>query len=420
MSAPTTAAPRTAARRAARLIPEPGPGRTLYWATLVNTVGSGMYITSSAIFFVRYLGLSAGRVGLALSAGGLIGLAAGLPAGRLADRRGPRDVFVGALLVQALAMALLVYTRSLWLLTADVTVAGLALTAAQAARGPLIRAAAAEGASILRAHLRAVANLGLTLGGSVGGLFIALDDRSLYPVLIWANAASYVLCAALGLRLPGPSPAAPRAAAAGERGAVLRDRHYLGITGVSLVMMLQVPVLPLVLPLWIYAHTALPHWLVAAAIPINTLMVAGLQMRITRGVDGTLDAARLMPRAGLAFLAGFALFAVIGGLPVWAGAAALVIAVGLYTLGEILHGTSSYELSLNLAPSGAVGAYYGVYTTGSQLGRAVSSGLVSVLCLDLGAPGWILLGALMTAAGLVTPAIARRALAAAAAVPGAA
>lgn len=412
MSEPPPA--RAAGGRLSRLIPARGPGRTLYWATLVNTVGTGMYITSSAIFFVKYLGLPAGRVGLALSVGGVLGMAAGLPVGRIADRHGPRLVFVGALLVQAAAMALLVLTTSFWVFAADAAVAGLAATSTSAARGPLIRAAGAsgtQGASILRAHLRAVGNIGVTLGGSVGGLVIALDDRSLYPLLVWGNAASFVLCALLGLRLPAtatsPSPSPRGAESAAERGGVLRDARYLGITAVSLVMMLQYPVLPLVLPLWVYAHTSLPHWLVATAIPINTLMVAGLQMRITRGVEGTAAAARLMPRAGVAFLVGFALLALIGTLPTPAGAAVLVLAVVVYTIGEILQGTSSYELSLNLAPPDAVGAYYGLYTTGTQLGRAISAGVVSVLCLDFGAPGWILLGALMTAAGLATPAITR-------------
>jgi multisubunit Na+/H+ antiporter MnhG subunit len=54
-------------------------------ATLVNTLGNGMFLTGGVIFMTRSIGLSAARVGVALTVGALAALMAGPVAGDLAD-----------------------------------------------------------------------------------------------------------------------------------------------------------------------------------------------------------------------------------------------------------------------------------------------------------------------------------------------
>jgi hypothetical protein len=55
-------------------------------AVLANTFGFGLVVTSSVLYFTRVVHLPVGRVGLGLTIAGLIGLAAGIPIGDLADR----------------------------------------------------------------------------------------------------------------------------------------------------------------------------------------------------------------------------------------------------------------------------------------------------------------------------------------------
>src|SRR5690349_18130437 len=74
------------------LLPEPGPIRTLALATLVNTVGSGLWMVSSALFLTRSIGLSVAQTGLALTLVALVSLVSSTPVGYLADRLGPRGV----------------------------------------------------------------------------------------------------------------------------------------------------------------------------------------------------------------------------------------------------------------------------------------------------------------------------------------
>jgi MFS family permease len=387
-------------------MPEPGAGRLLYWATLVNAAGTGMYVASSAIFFVNYVGMPAGQVGLGLSIGGLIGLLSGFPVGHLADRRSPRAVYAISLAAEAAAMTALVFVRSFWAFVAVATLMALTAMSSSVARGKVVRGSATGRPARLRAYLRSIGNIGLTFGGGVAGVVIAVGSRPLYPLLILANAVSFGLCALLVLRLPR-APVTVTDPAKG-RWAVLRDLPFLGVTAVNLVMTLQYPILTLILPLWILTRTDLPRWLIAAAILVNTIMVALLQVRLARGVDSTASAAKSMVRAGFAFLAGFALMAALGWWSIWLAAPLLIGAVVVFTFGEIYYSTASNELSFNLAPAAVQGQYLGVYFTAAGLARVVSPALATFLCLGLGFPGWVLFGLLMLTAGLLTPIIVRR------------
>lgn len=69
--------------------------RTLAWATLVNTVGMGLWSAGAVLFLTRNAGLSPESVGLGLTIAALVGLSASVPLGNLADRWDPRSLRVG-------------------------------------------------------------------------------------------------------------------------------------------------------------------------------------------------------------------------------------------------------------------------------------------------------------------------------------
>ncbi|MFD6729924.1 MFS transporter, partial [Micromonospora aurantiaca] len=51
-------------------LPPPGPLRTLAYATLVNTVGAGLWLAGGALYLTRDVGLSATSVGAGLTVAG--------------------------------------------------------------------------------------------------------------------------------------------------------------------------------------------------------------------------------------------------------------------------------------------------------------------------------------------------------------
>ncbi|MFD0633359.1 hypothetical protein ACFQ9X_19125 [Catenulispora yoronensis] len=74
----------------AGLVPERGPRRVLALATALAMTGYGIYLTASVLYFTRAMGLAPSRVGVGLTVAGAVALAAGVPVGHLADRRGSR------------------------------------------------------------------------------------------------------------------------------------------------------------------------------------------------------------------------------------------------------------------------------------------------------------------------------------------
>jgi hypothetical protein len=392
------AAGRFIRRMAETTIPEAGPGRTMFWAMLVNMAGSGMYLTSSALFFVRHVGLSAASVGLGLTIGRLTGLSASIPVGRLADRRGSREIYVLTLALEGVAMGLLVLVRQYWQFLLLISLVSLASSASSAALGPLVRHVGGQRPTLLRSYLRSATNLGYASGGIITAVVVATGARSGLPVLVLVNAGSFLVCGLMVRRLPHVEPMPPLTAR--KRLPALSDRGYLGVAAVNAVMMLQYPILTLIVPLWVYQATDLPHWVIGVVVPINTLLVVLLQVRMSRKVETPSDAARTMARAGGTLLLALAAFSAIGLVPPGAGVGLLLVAVIVYTIGEIWYASASYELSFGLAPAAAQGEYLGLYSLSGGLGQGFSQSITVLLCLSVGVTGWLVLGALLLVGGL--------------------
>src|SRR3569833_4511588 len=85
------------------LLPETGPQRAITLAPFVNTFGSGMFMTSSALFFTQVVGLTLSSYTPGLFASSLAGLVVGLFAGRLAEQVGAREPQIAVKLTGALA-----------------------------------------------------------------------------------------------------------------------------------------------------------------------------------------------------------------------------------------------------------------------------------------------------------------------------
>lgn len=386
-----------------RLMPATGPQRAMAAATLFNMTGSGMFLASSALFFTRVVGFSVTQVGAGLTAGSLVGLISGVPVGRLADRRGARETYAAVKTLGALTIVSFAVVRSFWLFTLVACLNSLVASASTASRAPLVRQVGKDNPARFRAYLRSYANLGLALGALAAGLVVQLDTPFAYFALIVCNSVSSVVCAiVVRLFVPRTVPSAP--AARGGKGAwrSVRDVRYLEATGLNSLMTLHATVPTYVLPLWIADHTHAPRWAISSILVINTVMVVLLQVRMSAGVDNAPKAASMMRRAGLTFLVACVVFALSNGQSTWTSLALILLGTVAYTLGELWHATSSFELMFRLAPEDAQGEYVGLFGLGQGLAEALSPTLVGLLCLTLGRPGWLILGLLLAAVGALT------------------
>ena len=378
-------------------------------STLVNTTGDGLYIAGSALFFTRGLGLPVAKVGLGLTCAGIVGLTAGVPLGRLADRRGPREVLIAIQLVQAVAIGSYVLVgRSLWafVLVATVCIAG--MQGADAAKGALVGRLASADPVGLRAMLQSVSNIGISVGTVLAGLALAAGTHLAYQSLMLGDAASFLGGALLLLPVPHthaavhPSPGIGR-----RRWLALRDRPYVALTAANCVMALQFFVLAFAMPLWVIGHTRAPRWLVSPMLLTNTVLIVLLQVRFSRSTKTAGGGARSIRRAGMVLAASMLLYSVASGVGELTAAAILLAAVIAHTIGELLQSAGTFGVSYGLAPEAALGEYLGVYGLGIGICRAVAPGILAATCLAHGRSGWLFIGGLFLLSGFATPLLVR-------------
>lgn len=79
--------------------------KVLASAILVATVGRGIFLTLTVLYFSRFVGLSAVEIAVILSVSSGVGVATSYIGGRLADRFSARRLLVGMVAIEGLAIA---------------------------------------------------------------------------------------------------------------------------------------------------------------------------------------------------------------------------------------------------------------------------------------------------------------------------
>ncbi|WP_329494115.1 MFS transporter [Kitasatospora herbaricolor] len=416
-------------------VPARGPSRLLHpdpmvrrlaRLTLLNCLGNGLSLAVAVLFFTRVLGLSAAQLGFGLTAAGLCGVAASIPAGRAADRWGIRRVLVVLVALEAVGTAgyALVHGYAAFVLLAC------AVTAADRGSSAVRNALYAE---VLpadrrvagRAYLRVVTNVGMCIGTALGAVVLQVDTRAAYVTAILLDALSFAVVAVLYGRIriapptgapTGPDPGAGAGAKAGPgtgaptggRGPnpALRNGPFLAVTALNAVLCLQFAMLEVGVPLWIVKETQAPRIVVAGTLVVNTVLVVALQVRATRGTERPELAARACGRGGLLLAGSSVVLGLAHGLPATAAAVVVLAGIALQALGEVLSQAGGWALGYDLAGEGAHGAYQGVFNAGTSAAMMIGPALVSTAVIGYGLAGWAVLGAVFAAAGLaMAPAV---------------
>ena len=396
----------TSAPRRGRLIPAEPVLRRLAAMNLVNTFGSGLFMTLGALYFTRIVGLSVAQVGLVLTVAGGVGVLAGVPFGHAADRLGVRGVLIALLLAEAAGTAsyALVGSFPAFLLVAVVTTTF--DRASNAVRNGLYAVALPPQTRTQgRAYLRAVTNVGIGTGAALAAVALQADTKTAYALLILLDSLTFVIATAILLLLPvrtGPAVAVPTAPT--PRSRALRDGPYLAITGLNSVLALQFGLLEVGLPLWIAGHTHAPRVMVALTLLLNTVLVVLMQVRASRGVTDVASAARAAARGGLLMAGSCLLLAGAHGVPAWTAVVLLLAGIVIQTLSEVSCSAAGWAMSYDLADPAQPSAYQGVYQSGFALAAMLAPLIVTSTALRFGFVGWCLLAALFAAAGLaLTP-----------------
>ncbi|TXS49187.1 MFS transporter [Streptomyces sp. t39] len=390
------------ARRITPAIPGGRDGRRMLMVAVVDKIGTGLWAGASTLYFIYVAHLSVGQIGTLMGVAGVLGVAGPPLAGRLADRFPVTRLLVVAQLARGAALAALLTTHDFLPLMLYSALGALP----DRASSVLTKLFAARVAGPHRVRYQAIqrtaVNIGWAVGGAGAAAVLTVGTSTAYQALLLGNVASYLAIAAITLTCaepPAPGLVVATSGTAGtasegpaKRPTPWRDRRYLGFTTTEVWLFLDDSVLQVGFPLWIVHATEAPVGLAPLILVLNSVMVVALQVPLSRFAGTTAEARRLLLPLGAFFLAGgVALAASTQGGP-WCATTAVLVAAAAFTLAEILHSLTSWELSVSLAPAEAQGAYVGVHGLAQSAQRSLGP-LVVGAAVTVGAAAWPVLGA---------------------------
>ncbi|MEN0137257.1 MAG: MFS transporter [Rhodococcus sp. (in: high G+C Gram-positive bacteria)] len=402
------------------LLPDSPAGRTLAVGAGIDSLGTGMFFASFALYFIGVVGLTANQIALGTTMAGALALLAPVPLGRLADRVGPGRFYVALLLLRGIGYGC-------FALVSDFTgylVLTVLLTAADRASSPIQQAvvtAVIGGRDRTRtmATIRAVRNVGLTAGFLLAGVVFATGTPGAFTALFVGNGISFVVVAfavRLVLRRTGTVvqrtlPAAPERTGTVVR-SPFRDRWFMVFTLGNGVLSLYDTVLIVLLPIWVIEHTRVPLAWVPVLMAVNTVLTVVLQVYVSRFADGTAAAARLLTWTGALMVFCCGALALGGEMDSATSAiVAVSVAVVALSIAENIHSVAAWELSAELSPPPAVARYLGAFSLGMTGQKVLGPTLLVVVMLPAGLLAWPVLAGTFGAAALVSRTAANRSLA---------
>ncbi|WP_051704097.1 MFS transporter [Glycomyces sp. NRRL B-16210] len=394
-------------------LPDTG-GRGNYVAsTVIDSLAHGLVFAFLLVYFDRVTDVGLGTIGLALSAGRLAALPVPALIGPLMDRFGSKTIVVAGNVASSAGMVVCAVAADAWHIALAQLLVQTGTNAYWTCSRDLVGIASrGEQRSRWFGLQNALRNIGAGFGAAAtAGALAVLGDGGLRGVIV-VSAVSFLVAGALLLAWRTGDGSAPEAESEdGEEAApeavsyldVFRDRRYMALLGVNFSFVLAAMVLPLLIAIWTIDHVGVGAWWAGALVVLNTAIVALLSTVIVSRTEHRRPH-RLVQFASALNAASFALFALALGLPEAAAVAALVVAMLVYTLGEVVGTPYINELTVTLAPATGAGRYHAAFQLSWSLGMATAPALFAALITYGALLPWLFLGAVSV---LVIP-LARR------------
>jgi MFS family permease len=353
----------------------PRPVWMLQAGGLANMFGNGIVVPFLIIYLHNVRGISLGIAGLIAASNSVAALFSGPLAGSLADRIGARQTLIAALLVMAGSFAMFPLIREAWHAFALNALAGVGSGAFWPSQGALLTGLTPRARRHAAfAQQRVTMNLGIGLGGLVGGLIATTSDPSSFTVLFILDAATFIVFAAILTRIPNPArePRRPESEPEGY-GAVLRDRPFMSFIVLNTVFVaVSIALLSEFFPVFAKNEAGVTESGIGLIFFFNTLLIVLVQLPISKIQEGRRRMKALSAMAVLFAVSWLMVFA--GGLWLEATAATAFFAVAflIFAVGECLHGTVQGPLVSDLAPRRMIGRYMALSASSWQVAFVIA------------------------------------------------
>ena len=373
---------------------------------VINAFGNGFVYPFLFIYLHNVRGFELGTSGLIVATNAGVALVTGAPAGAAADRFGAKRTLAASLAALATAFALFPLVRAPWHAFCLAALVGLANGVFWPSYHTLV--AAITPADRLHAGYalqRVSTNLGFGIGGALAGLIAVSSRPGTFTALFLVDAATYVLFLAL-LALVPPGRAAPGRTmeAVGYR-SVLRDRLFLSLLGLNVVFVTAGYAQLETLPVFAKNQAHVSERAIGLVFLVNSLVIVLAQLPVTRLVEGR---RRMVTLAVMTIFWAAAWLLVFGAglwLTAFSAAAVIVVAGGVFAIGECLQGPTQQALIAELAPDHLRGRYMALSTSSWSIGWIAGPALgafvlqleplalwpaAAAFCLAAGAAGLLL------------------------------
>jgi MFS family permease len=339
--------------------------------SFANAFGNGIVWPFLLIYLHNVRGIPLGTAGLVLGANGVAGLIAGPVAGALLDRVGPRAVLVFSMSVSAAGFGGYALVHEPWQAFVAAVVSGIGNGAFWSSHAAIL-AGLTRAADRHRAYAmqRVTNNLGIGLGGAVGGLIATTSSPGTYTALFVIDAITFGGYIAAIAFVPSPPrvPHEERRAAGGYR-QVFRNRTFVAVVVLDMLLVsVGFAWLQDIFPAFAKNHAGVGERAIGLIFLANTLVIVAVQLPIAKLLEGR---RRMLAYAVEGGLWSVAWLIVLGGGAALDGPNAAIVfafAVSVFAVGECFHGTVRNALVVDLADPPLLGRYLAVLGAEFQLG----------------------------------------------------
>ncbi|GHJ44219.1 membrane protein [Catellatospora sp. TT07R-123] len=380
--------------------PKSRAGRTLVAVAVTDSIGTGLYLAGSVLYFVRGVGLPAEGVGRGLAIAGVVGLLTTVPLGLLGDRIGAKSMLMAIQTWRAVMLVLLAFVSDL----SGFVVGAIGLTIAVRAAYPASQALVANVITgpdrvSTMAMMRSVRNVGYSLGALLTAPIFAADTLWAYRSILLVNALTFLVSVVLLATLRVPTQSTESVAGRARRPAGVKDLRFMALSLLNGVFALHNTMLAIAVPLWALATDA-PRWLVSVLFAVNTVLAVVFQVASARGSDQPGFGGRALTKAAFSLAAACLFFAAAVLDNPYAEIAALVLGVAALTGGELWQSAGSWELAFRLSPPERRSEYLAAFNLGQAVAD-IAGPLLFTAAVAYRSPGWIVLAALFLVASLL-------------------
>ena len=396
-----------------RVLPPTKLERDLVWQCVLSAFATGTFLTGTAVYFTKVVGLSGAEVGLGMSIAAGVTLLLQLPMGRLADRVGAKPLWAIASAVEAALYFAWPLIGGMVTFVLMLSVLAIFETAGRNARNVYRIAVFPRDVRVRAlAYMRAARNVGYTLGAGASGVALGLGTDAVRMIPFVTGGLLVLNALLIATVLPVITRQVPVAAGDDPTTAAppaWRNPGYVVLSICNGVLSSNQVLLNVVVPLWLVERTDAPPTLLAWLFGTNTVLAVALQVRASRvadSVDGSLRAVRW---SGWAFIVSCGLIAWTHETVGWVSI--LLIWIGHVTItgAELWQSAADWCFTSELSDHRRLGDYQGVWGLGYQIEPIVFPALYTFLALQVGTPGWIVIALIGVTAAVVAHPAARAA-----------